>query len=249
MTEDVGVQFIMETAKKIIFFKKNVFFCHFFFKKCVHRNVYYYICMLIALKFLGTKKYYFMKKIFLSVCALGLALGTYAQAIVDNAVIPVSVNINTIMRMNVVSGGNIEFSFNTIEQYTKGIENSDRYDTRFTVASSVDFKVEMYAEDASLKGSDDASNEMDLNLVTYKMEANNSSAVADLVMSEDWKQLSEAATEIVVAGGGDAVANDFTINWSCGDATNSGAAASVLSKSLAPDRYSTNVFLVLSKQE
>mgnify|MGYP003293521663 CR=1 FL=1 len=189
-----------------------------------------------------------MKKIFLSVCALGLALGTYAQAVVDNAVIPVSVNINSIMRMNVVSGGNIEFAFNTIDQYTNGISNSTRYDTKFTVASSVSFKVTMSTEDDNLIGADNASNTMDLGLVGFMVESTGTGTPATI--QDEWLGLGDAGTtglDIVTSGGGDIAANAFTIHWSCGDDAE-GASGSVLSANLAPDRYSTNIFLVLSEQ-
>lgn len=189
-----------------------------------------------------------MKKMFLSVCALGLALGTYAQAVVDNAVIPVSVNINSIMRMNVVSGGNIEFSFNTIDQYTSGITNNARYDTKFTVASSVDFKVAMYTDDKSgIKGADNSAHVMDLGLIGYKVEK--SGTVAPTSIQSDPTNLSAAVSDqnfIVKAKGGDIKANAYTIHWSCG-VTDAGATKTMLSANQAPDRYSTNIFLVLTE--
>lgn len=187
-----------------------------------------------------------MKKLLISVCALGFALCSNAQAIVDNAVIPVSVNINSIMRMNVVSGGSIEFSFNTIEQYTKGIKNSERYDTKFTVASSVDFKVTMSTEDATFMGSDNASHTMPLSLVGYKV-VNPSNSTTVTSIQNSWISLSNSETSIVEAAGGDAAVNAYTIHWSCGDISE-GASESVLSANLAADRYSTNVFLVLAAQ-
>lgn len=189
-----------------------------------------------------------MKKFLLSVCALGFALCSNAQAVVDNAVIPVSVNINSIMRMNVVSGGNIEFAFNTIDQYTNGISNSTRYDTKFTVASSIDFQVAMYTEDATLVGADDANNTMDPSLIGYKIESTGSADPDESV--DDWEGLDNASSDshyIVKAAGGDISANAYTIHWSCGD-EGEGASGSILEANLSPDRYSTNIFLVLSEQ-
>lgn len=187
-----------------------------------------------------------MKRIFLSIFAMALALATQAQAIVDNAVIPVAVNVNSIMRMNVTSGGSIEFAFNTIDQYTNGIENTSRYDTKFTVASSVDFKVELAAEDQHLLGSDNPSHQMALDLVAYEMEYNGSGQATSHNLPTGATQLSNTATTIVTAAGGDITANSYTIKWSCG--VNGKASGSVLAANLAPDRYSTNVFLVLSEQ-
>lgn len=197
-----------------------------------------------------------MKKLLISVCALGFALCSNAQAVVDNAVIPVSVNINSIMRMNVVSGGNIEFSFNTIQQYTNGIANSPRYDTKFTVASSVDFEVLMYTEDKNneMLGADDASHKMPLKLVAYNItDDGNLDETKKATLNPiggGWTTLESATNEenyIVKQVGGDISANAYTIHWSCGvDGQSDGT---VLSANLAPDRYSTNIFLVLSAQK
>ncbi len=189
-----------------------------------------------------------MKKLLISVCALGFALCSNAQAVVDNAVIPVSVNINSIMRMNVVSGGNIEFAFNTIEQYTNGISNSPRYDTKFTVASSINFQVAMYTEDATLVGSDDAGNSMDPSLIGFEIESTGSVDPTECV--DEWTGLDNANSDsyyIVKAAGGDINANAYTIHWSCGD-DEEGASGSILEANLSPDRYSTNIFLVLSER-
>lgn len=189
-----------------------------------------------------------MKKFFLSVLALGFAATVSAQSIVDNAIIPVSVNVNTIMRMNVTSGGNIEFAFNTIKDYTDGIENSSRYDTKFTVASSVKFKVTMTTDDSKLMGSDNSTNQLDLGLVSFKVASNG--GTAPTTSQATYINLETAATtgiSLVTAEGGDAAANAYTIHWSCGNTTN-GASKTMLAANAKPDRYSTNIFLTLAAQ-
>ena len=82
-----------------------------------------------------------MKKVSLFLLGMVMGLALLAQPVVDNAIIPVAVNLNSILRLNVTSGGNIEFTVSTIDQYNNGIATGPRYYTDFTVASSVDFDV------------------------------------------------------------------------------------------------------------
>ncbi len=197
-----------------------------------------------------------MKKLNLLFIGLFLAAATLAQPVVDNAIIPVAVNLNSILRLNVTSGGNIEFTVNTIDQYQDGISNSTRYTTSFTVASSVDFKVELYAEDAQLLGTDNVANEMPLANIGYIMVANAGTAGthwqlgdASDISPAPLVVLTNSADEIVLSyennGAGDITKNDFSIQWEMGTPA-VGFGSTLLQQSLAPDRYTTNVFLVLS---
>jgi hypothetical protein len=191
-----------------------------------------------------------MKKLILSICIVGLAYFAYAQPVSDNAVIPVSVNLNSILRLNVTSGGNIEFSFNSIGQYTSGISNSDRTDTHFTVSSSIDFDVELWAEDLTFLGTDNPAHTLALNYVAYDMEVEGSGtegALGNWVLPAGWAALANGTADIVTSnvgsGAGDAAKNAFIINWECGTANCPGG--NLLAASRPADRYATNVFLVL----
>lgn len=207
-----------------------------------------------------------MKKITFLFAGLLIGLATIAQPVVDNAIIPVSVNLNSILRLNVSSGGNIEFTVNNIDQYTTGVLNSDRYDTKFTVASSVDFNVLMYAEAANFLGSDNTANVLPIDNVGYILEStgtgNANGAEYDFINDAGDGTLSTitplnaTATTAIITGVGGAAAgntlqNAFTINWELATgaltAVNT-TAASLLAQSVAPDRYTTNVFLVLEPQ-
>jgi hypothetical protein len=66
-----------------------------------------------------------MKKISM---ILGIALGigyfsnsANAQAVRDRNVVPVAVNLNEVLRMTITNGGNIEFVFNSIDDYRFGL--------------------------------------------------------------------------------------------------------------------------------
>ena len=55
-----------------------------------------------------------MKKLFITLVLSATFLGaSFGQAVADQGVIPVSVTLNQILRLNVTSGGNINFVINT----------------------------------------------------------------------------------------------------------------------------------------
>lgn len=200
-----------------------------------------------------------MKKILISFMALALTFGANAQAVSDNAVIPVSVSLTGILRLNVVSGGNIDFMVNTLSQYSEGIANSPRYDTKFTVSSSTDFNVTLAAEDATFIGVDNPANLMPLDNVSFVLQtsgtgqggthytvpaATGGGAVTPTYLSNAGTNIVEG---IVGQSAGDSRKNAFTIHWSLNNPQAS-TAGNLLSQSLAPDRYSTNVFLTVVKK-
>ncbi len=208
-----------------------------------------------------------MKKLTLLLVAfVVMSVTAFGQAVSDNAVIPVSINLNSILRLNVTSGGNIEFTVNTIEQYTSGIINTDLYDTRFTVASSVDFNVLLYAEDGTFMGVDNSANSMPLDNVGYQIEADGTGAAGinwDLETAGDDPSATtlltatsthQAITSLANAGAGGTAQNAFIINWELAtdgvgiDVIGESGQLSLLEQSLAPDRYTTNVFLILEAQ-
>ena len=62
-----------------------------------------------------------MKKLSLLVGAFLMTSMVFAQAVRDRNVIPVAVNLNQVLRMTVTNGGNIEFVFNSIDDYKYGL--------------------------------------------------------------------------------------------------------------------------------
>ena len=65
-----------------------------------------------------------MKKIILPIflfCLIFSNLKTNAQAVRDRGVLPVAVNLNLVLRFQIIDGGNIEFVFNSIEDYRIGM--------------------------------------------------------------------------------------------------------------------------------
>jgi len=197
------------------------------------------------------KKYVFL--FLLSILAYNAS--SYAQAVDDRAVIPVAVTLNSILRLNVKAGGNIEFKFNTLEQYQTGIGNTSEYDTQISVASSVNWQLTLGAEDGYLINTDTVSasagaQDMDLDFIGFTVEDDNSSNTStnNATSVTDLDQITSASPILENGGGegnaGSAAENSFTIHWECATGT-SPVLGPLLGSNLTGGRYATNVFLIL----
>ena len=113
-----------------------------------------------------------MKKQLLIMIVLFVGMGSiFGQAVSDRNIIPVAVNLNQVLRMTITNGGNIEFVFNTIDEYKNGISgdvsagtpantaaSEPMYKTDFTVASSTRWKITYGSEQATFVGVDNPAN-------------------------------------------------------------------------------------------
>lgn len=112
-----------------------------------------------------------MRKIVLVATMLSFGLVAFSQAVKDRNVIPVAVNLNQVLRMTITNGGNIEFVFNTIDDYKNGLSadavtsasanpttSNSMYTTDFTVSSSTRWALTYGAEEATFIGTDDPTN-------------------------------------------------------------------------------------------
>jgi len=176
-----------------------------------------------------------------------------AQPVSDNAVIPVSVTLNSILRLTVVTGGNIEFVVNTLDQYSNGIVNSPVTTTNFTVASSVDFDVTLQAEDGNFIGTDNPAHTIPLDNVGYTVAKN---AAGTGTAGTTWTLSSLAAlTNAAVTGvngavglsAGNSTQNNFDIQWELATPGLIGVTgeSTLLAQNVQPDRYVTNVLIQL----
>lgn len=216
-----------------------------------------------------------MKKTILASClGMIMAASAIAQPVSDRAVIPLGVTLQQILRIHVVNGGNVEFVFNDIDDYTNGIANGATgfYDSDVVVASSTDWQLHFGAEDATLIGTDDPTNTLALNNVGFTVTwtgTNSCCAAGNQVSSipgvydnsatgtaNGLVQFTGLATDLllvdggnVLGSGGDIIQNQFTINWEVGTIIGGGTtpmnATTILAQSPPADRYVTNVFLDL----
>ncbi len=188
-----------------------------------------------------------MKKlvILLLIAMLGVNLQSYSQAVDDRAVIPVAVTLNSILRLNVKSGGNIEFVFNTLNDYQNGIAPSAEYETVINVASSVNFRIDMYAEDSDLSGTDSlgTANTVPSTIFAYTVSGGDATST----LQGGTNQLAATTGNHIVTNNtgnaGDVSKNEFTIAWECG--TTNTAPQPILGQNFPADRYATNVFFIL----
>ncbi len=192
-----------------------------------------------------------MRKLLFTLALAVLSQVSFGQAVNDQAIIPVSVTLNSILRLTVVSGGNIDFVVNTIDQYTSGINfggGDARWQTNFTVSSSQDFDVTLQAEDATLMGQDDPTNTMPLDNIGFNLTGSGGGP-ANWALAGTVLALTNGPQNIVTGvaehSAGDATQNNFTIQWRLGTQEGTMIGSSLLAQSLTPDRYITNVFLEL----
>jgi hypothetical protein len=200
-----------------------------------------------------------MRKLFVAFTMLLFSYVSFGQAINDQAIIPVSVTLNSILRLTVVSGGNIDFVVNTIDQYTNGINalgTNARYQTIFTVSCSRDFDVNLRAEDATLMGQDNPANTLLLNNVGYQVAYSGVGGV----IGTNWtipssgvvaNTVALAATATIITGiatksAGDGAFNKFTLQWKLGTVQGTMNPLTLLAQSKPADRYITNVYLDLT---
>ena len=127
-----------------------------------------------------------MKKI--SMILLGVfALSTvgFSQAVRDRQVIPVAVNLNQVLRMTITNGGNIEFVFNSIDDYRDGLSadaatsgaanpvtSEGFYQTDFTISSSTRWLLAYGSEQATFIGTDNPANTLLLDNVGFSLVEN-----------------------------------------------------------------------------
>ncbi len=197
-----------------------------------------------------------MKKLTILITAVLFSItGVFSQPVSDSGVIPVGVTLNSILRLNITSGGNLEYVVNTIDQYTNGIAQNARYDTHFTVASSVDFDVTLTADAATFIGVDDAAHTIPLDNLGYLVVADAGATGSNGV---NWDlpaavvPLTNAAAPIVTSnypglGAGDITQNAFVIQWRLGTGEGTMNATSLLQQSITSDRYVVNAIIQLSQ--
>lgn len=215
-----------------------------------------------------------MRKIVTVTFVMLIAAATVVgQAVRDRNVIPVSVNLNQVLRMTVTNGGNIEFVFNTIDEYKEGISGDvsttglgandgateDIYKTDFNVASSTRWLINYGAERDALYGTDVPANSIGLDNVGFSIEENGThewgtelrsvltSDGADIVALAQYPVLLiDDNDNLAAANAGEASDNDFTISWRVGTAEGTMNAAYLIEQSPEPDRYTVNVLFDLA---
>jgi hypothetical protein len=202
------------------------------------------------------------KHIYLLIILFGLLQYRAEAQVTEQAFVPVIVDVSQILRMNIVSGGNIEFVFNSIEDYRNGISGvagSSTYITQFNIASSTPWTLNFGTEDGNLLGNDNPMNLLPINYVGFELQSVGNYNLGAEILSPptadgaDITPLEIFPTPLMLPAGGplpqnagNALDNNFIIIWRCG--TNDLPIMSnllELEPSPAADRYVANVFFEL----
>ncbi|HDP54835.1 MAG TPA: hypothetical protein ENN24_04020 [Bacteroidetes bacterium] len=195
-----------------------------------------------------------MRKLVLGAAMLLFAQFGFGQAVNESAIIPVSVTLNAVSRLNIESGGNIKFVFTSINDYNTGFtgETDPIYRTTVSVASSRNFSINMYSEAAEFLPTDNAANSLPIENLEYSLNWTGSQVPNTYLGPIGiWTAMADAGTLIVdnttngdggLAGDGDA--NRFEIYWRLGTTDNN--EGTLLSQgNIAADHYVSNVFIEL----
>ncbi|MBI2968845.1 MAG: hypothetical protein HYY40_13680 [Bacteroidetes bacterium] len=179
----------------------------------------------------------------------------------DQDVVPVTLALDQILRISVREGGNIEFVFNSMDDFKNGIGNSNFFDSQITIASSQNWVFTFGAEDANFVGSEDPANTMDLDNVGFTIEwtgtngcclaASDVAATTHNADDGTANGLSVFPVTLLYNGGagnaGNITQNAFTIHWQCATVAGGGTTAmntsTMIEEDYNPDRYVTNIFL------
>ncbi len=184
-----------------------------------------------------------MKKLFLIIVLAVLGITAKAQAVSDMAVIPIGVTLNSIARLTVTSGGNIEFVVNTMDQYKEGVQGSEATTTTFSVACSQKFAVTLQADNAIMTPTTttiSTTNPMPCSVVEFKPI----STETDLIEINDATDLSLTAQYIIGAADAGHAAGNFQnikLEWSLARHNKPNYYLS----QFPSDRYVVNAFLKL----
>lgn len=211
-----------------------------------------------------------MKKLLLPIFVFGIIFPGISQAVSDRNTVPVAVNLNRVLRMSVNTGGNIEFTFNTIDDYKNGLSgdaatstsanpttSNPMYVTTFTVAASTKWTLQYGAEEATFIGVDNPASTLALTNVGFNLASTGTHAFGTELVSTPTTggtviaDLDVYPTALIADGAnaaanaGDATDNAFTMTWRVGTAEGDMNAIKLIEQSVTPDRYVTNVLFNL----
>ena len=173
---------------------------------------------------------------------------TSAQAVRDRNVIPLAVNLNQVLRMSITNGGNIEFTFNSIDDYRLGLSgdaatstsanpatSNPMYISDFTIASSTRWELSYGSEEATFIGTDNPLNTLALNNVGFELNETGAHDYvthflsvpttdgADVAALEVFPVVLLTDAGLADANAGDVTDNAFNIEWRCGTVEIGGA--------------------------
>ncbi len=185
-----------------------------------------------------------MKKVLLGLISIVLTGQIcFAQPVSDMAVIPMGITVQSVMRLNITKGGNIEFVFKSAADVNAGLPSSGAYGTTYetsgTISASQNWDLNLTVDETDFITDNNSGTDLALNVVSLDVTtAAGGTPVLqnDVVLSSPLTLIDANGTNTL----GDGIT--FSIQWACGVA----ALASNTIVGTAAGRYSANILLTLT---
>ncbi len=187
-----------------------------------------------------------MRKIILGLISI-LFIGQILQAqpVSDMAVIPMGITIQSVMRLTITKGGNIEFVFENAKDIQDGIPSGGygpEFETKGKITASRNWDLNLTIDEANFMG-EISGTTLNLNVVEFNSKITplppNTIGFANVPLA------SGAPIKVLEKDGGASAGDnigsglDFTIQWQCGHANK-------ISGNVKAQRYSANIILTLT---
>lgn len=189
-----------------------------------------------------------MKKILLGLISIIMAGQiSFAQPVSDMAVIPMGITVQSVMRLNITKGGNIEFVFKSGTDVQAGIPAGGAYTTTYqtlgTVTASQNWDLNLDVDEGSFLADNGSGINLALAVVSLDADDVYVASGAEIVIG------GAALTQNMVVIDANAANNlgdniDFDIKWACG---NIALSCTSITGALA-GRYSANLILTLTPE-
>jgi hypothetical protein len=157
------------------------------------------------------------------------------------------------LAINIVSGYSIEFIFDEIDDYIYGIGNAGQ-STFIRIGAITDWKLQFKADQVMFYGTDNPSNQMELNnvgLVVTSIGTNQDDGT-NIINNAKTAPIALESTDITLLTKGSAsnkgfgIENAFTLAWEMGTMNGNMNQIRMLDQNLGADTYTLNIVLTLS---
>lgn len=155
--------------------------------------------------------------------------------------------------INIVSGYSIEFVFDEIDEYIYGIGNAGQ-STFIRIGAIYDWKLQFKADQIMFYGTNDPSNQMQLNNVGVVVTSlgTNQDDGSNIVNNAKTAPVALESTDVTLltkgtlSNKGYGIENTFTLNWEMGTQNGNMNMVRMLDQNLGADTYTLNIILTLS---
>lgn len=160
---------------------------------------------------------------------------------------------NPSMVISIVTGHSVVFVFDEMEEYKNGILNQGQ-STFIRVGAIMDWKLQFSADQSIFYGTNDPTNQMELNnvgLVVISTGSNQDDGTNIINYAKSSPLALESSEVTILTRGsetnkGYGLRNAFTLNWEMGTKRGNMNNQSILQQMIAQDSYTLNIVLTLT---